>query len=545
MPYYGIPSAGLALTASTANDTVAMANLGSTTVTAASVFGADGNDIISLAAVGRTAIATGSATLAGSGSGTISVILNGSASYTASAALTTGVPGRVVVTGVITSQQAARVINGSYLQGNAGNDSIILGDAITKISASTFAGGAGNDVIGTYNNVNNVFTASNLSAGAILASVTFEGGAGNDLFTINAPDATASALSINANAGDDTVSLSGADFNVQGNSFIGLGAGNDSFSGNITAFNTSTLAGGLGNDTIVFSSIGAGIGLQNAMLGLDRANNDSQSGDGNDLLILETEVDQSTIYGGGGNDTVTLSSDAFSGSLISLNAGNDIITANDATIFQDSYIGFGQGADLYTTTAGGTASILTSTLAMGEGNDTVNLSANISQIGLFEGATVHGGGGADNLLVDAFLAANQTSQIVLEYNSDSESTLSAFDTIGLKLAGGVSASLQFRYEPGGVTQASFSGAGVSATNGVVTFSGIPDSLTSRVSVVASNTSNGNAAVFLDGDNTAYLFVNGSSTDLVVQLGVSGMLQAGLALSVGAGKNLSVGLDSVN
>ena len=59
MAYYGIPSAGLVLTASTANDTVAMANLGGgTTITAASVYGADGNDIISLGAVGLTAVAT-------------------------------------------------------------------------------------------------------------------------------------------------------------------------------------------------------------------------------------------------------------------------------------------------------------------------------------------------------------------------------------------------------------------------------------------------------------------------------------------------------
>ena len=62
MAYYGIPSDGLVLTASTANDTVAMANLGGTTVTAASVYGADGNDIISLGAVGLTAVASGTYT---------------------------------------------------------------------------------------------------------------------------------------------------------------------------------------------------------------------------------------------------------------------------------------------------------------------------------------------------------------------------------------------------------------------------------------------------------------------------------------------------
>ena len=57
MAYYGIPSASKAITASTANDTVSMANLGGTLVTAASVYGGDGNDIISFAAVGITASA--------------------------------------------------------------------------------------------------------------------------------------------------------------------------------------------------------------------------------------------------------------------------------------------------------------------------------------------------------------------------------------------------------------------------------------------------------------------------------------------------------
>ena len=58
MAYYGIPSAGQALTASTANDTITLASLGGTLVTAQSIFGADGNDVISLGALGITATAS-------------------------------------------------------------------------------------------------------------------------------------------------------------------------------------------------------------------------------------------------------------------------------------------------------------------------------------------------------------------------------------------------------------------------------------------------------------------------------------------------------
>ena len=57
MAYYGIPSAGQALTAGVGNDTVALANLGGTLVTAG-VCG-DSNDIVSLGAIGfTTALAT-------------------------------------------------------------------------------------------------------------------------------------------------------------------------------------------------------------------------------------------------------------------------------------------------------------------------------------------------------------------------------------------------------------------------------------------------------------------------------------------------------
>ena len=58
MAYYGIPSAGLALTASDSNDKVTLEGLGGTLVTSQSVYGAEGNDVISLGALGITATAS-------------------------------------------------------------------------------------------------------------------------------------------------------------------------------------------------------------------------------------------------------------------------------------------------------------------------------------------------------------------------------------------------------------------------------------------------------------------------------------------------------
>ena len=70
MAYYGIPSAGLALTASIGNDSLTMAGSNSTTLTGISLYGADGNDLINLGPIGRSAAAsaTYSGTLSAGGS---------------------------------------------------------------------------------------------------------------------------------------------------------------------------------------------------------------------------------------------------------------------------------------------------------------------------------------------------------------------------------------------------------------------------------------------------------------------------------------------
>ena len=58
MAYYGIPSAGQALTAASTNDKITIKDLGGTLASAQSIYGADGNDVISLGAAGITATAS-------------------------------------------------------------------------------------------------------------------------------------------------------------------------------------------------------------------------------------------------------------------------------------------------------------------------------------------------------------------------------------------------------------------------------------------------------------------------------------------------------
>ena len=322
MAYYGIPSAGQALTASTANDTITLASLGGTLVTAQSIFGADGNDVISLGALGITATASAEVTiptLAFSGtqlSGTHivsgEVVLHGSAgtTYTDVSSFTynaAGTGGSIVVSaaGVRTSEQGARTVNGALFQANAGQDSIALGDTLTRVSAATFAGGAGNDLIGSYTFVNNQWTVGRVSA--TFVNTDIEGGNGND--TINlVGDAVYSALNVNANKGDDLVAMNGT-VEAMTKSVVGLGAGNDTMSGEFLSIDSATIAGGKGNDTITLSATT----FDNVVIGGDRGNASTTFGDGNDSIYIEggNAFTASTIYGGGGNDTVTVGSSHY------------------------------------------------------------------------------------------------------------------------------------------------------------------------------------------------------------------------------------------
>ena len=116
-----------------------------------------------------------------------------------------------------------RTVNAAYLQGNAGNDSIAFGEGLRDFR-HYFAGGAGNDVIGTYKNFNDTWAAA---VEAPIVSSNIEGGGGNDTVYIDSEQF--SSINVNANKGNDKVEF--AAFSAIDNSIIGLGAGNDEFTG--------------------------------------------------------------------------------------------------------------------------------------------------------------------------------------------------------------------------------------------------------------------------------------------------------------------------
>lgn len=532
MAYYGIPLSGVALTATEGQDTIAMGNLGGTTLSAQSLYGAGGNDIISLAAVGRTAIATvafsgvGSATT-GAYSGNIDLTINGSAAKTTSYAL--GSTGGLVTTAVtfttaVTSQQAARISNVSYLQGNAGEDSIALGASLTRISATTLAGGAGNDIIGGFTNVNNQWAAVNISADVLKTDI--EGGQGNDTIQLNG-DATYSALNVNANAGDDYVQMT----SVSGvaTTTLGLGQGNDLMTGEFAYISGSTIAGGKGNDTITLS----GTTIEQVVIGGDRANADTLDGDGADLIYVQsgaTTFSGSTIYGGGGNDTIILTADLTEGA-VSLNKGADVFELHSGGVVTNVTVGLGQGNDIFDAT-GEMVGAISGRINLGKGNDSTYFGGrDLGSGGLFANSTIYGGAGADYIFGDATISGSTSGGITVEYLANSESTLSAFDTIAVDMAG--SGTYNFHYEPGATGATFASGAGASGSNGLILFSSqFASDVTARVEAIAAKASTGDAAAFVDGSNNAYLFVKGSTDNLVVQVGSAALSGAGDISSLG-------------
>jgi len=361
--------------------------------------------------------------------------------------------------------------------------------------------------------------------------VNFEGGNGNDTISLSG-NAVYSALNVNANQGNDLVAMNGVSGMTK--SVVGLGAGADTLSGGFVTIDSATIAGGKGADTITLSATT----FDNSIIGGDRGNAVNIDGDGNDSIYIEggTNFTAGSIYGGGGNDTVTFSAAAMTASVVSLNQGKDVFTLNSGALVSDSTIGLGNQGDSFSVIDSGM--ILSSRINLGKGLDSIYFGGTDVGSGDFANTTIYGGAGADWLIGSATLSGGATVDPVLEYKANTESTLSAFDTIAVGATDASSGTYVFRYEPG-ASQAAFSAAGLTGTNGVVVFSSnFATDVTARVEAIAANTSAGDAAAFLDGSSNAYLFVKGSTDNLVVQVGTAAVSSVA-TLNINASKNFNL------
>ena len=238
---------------------------------------------------------------------------------------------------IVNVANASGVVNGYTLKGGSGND-VFTANTTTIAGNSFFNGNAGNDVIAL-----NAFNSVSVTSSAI------RGGQGNDTLALTG---SANVSLVNGNMDDDTITTAAASnssiFGGQGVDTLNIGGAtvltvingdrdNDRINlGNVagSTLNQSTVYGGAGNDTIT------------VLAGLATSTDTSiYGGEGNDTLNGAAAVVAVRLYGEAGNDNITggTVNDVLQGA-----AGNDTITGGAGA---DTITG-GTGADLLTGGAG-------------------------------------------------------------------------------------------------------------------------------------------------------------------------------------------------
>ena len=537
MAFYGIVSAGN-LSGSNAADSITFNNT-TARVSASTVLGLDGADLIYLGAQGYTAAASAkvylTAAAASSTGGMLTAQLNGSGTYATStsvtAALSGGTTALALLTGVITSQRGTRSLLASQIYGNAGNDTIMLGGQLNTITSSTIGGGAGNDTISNAFRVNaaTAFATSTINGfdSAVLFTANkffLEAGGGDDRIDLRfIQTASFTQTTIGGSQGNDTIAITATAAGSGGfkTGLIALGGGDDTITAvGINTFNYSTLNGGGGKDTITVnfgSSVSASI--------IDGDFNGTISDyDDADLISASTnessgEFGSVSFYGGGGNDTIHFNASAQSAggggaaNYFALNVGDDFVSAY--MLNQDT-IQMGAGNDSIRI---GTAA-LSSQFILGGGTDTITMSGDTESAAIFSGNTIFGGAGADYLSSTDGIGDDVTAGATWAMSSVTDSTLTARDTIGF---GGADTSTHYRmrFTDFALYSGEFRTGDNSATNGLVTFTaGTDSSLTARAEIInGSMTTQGHVAGFQDGDGRSYVFIQGGSDGYsVTQLG---------------------------
>jgi hypothetical protein len=516
------------------------------------VKGAGGNDLISFAnqttAVGIhggiTALGSAGSFTAGfakaiySGANVAAGVI--AANLTAISSMSAAVTGtyREVSATVQSLQQTGiATIRGGVIGGNTGNDSIYLGDQVTTFNKAFVGGGAGNDLLGTFNS--GASTAGFLNAN--FSGSTIAGGNGNDTVFVNLSAGSATENLLAGNSGNDSVMLSSTNAEINSGRILG-GGGTDSVVVDIDTAKNVTIRGGDGKDSIdlTFSA-----GRVSTLI-----EGDSTNGSGADTIRIQMGLagnSSNTINGGDGADSIVLSgTTAADGGSNILNAG----TGADTVFFQSAGEGYLSGATIKGQM--GNDSILIQSMSAGtvnssiiygnKGNDTITLggladAANRGRSAGSQNLTIQGGAGADLLTNSGFNTAGGTG--IFAYKSLSDSTLDSMDTVLFSTAAVsagattnvfVSSQVRIHVATGSLSLASGGSGAVSASSGYIVWSGYSDnSLTARVSAIDANiTTTGAAAVFTTDNSTRFLFVQGGATDLVVKLASADNLSAGQA-----------------
>ncbi len=442
-------------------------------------------------------------------------------------------------------------VQATTIEGLAGNDSVVITDG------GTSATGVRIDVVGGADSIvlsGGTYSASNFLAGAGGDTVlivsgshpnsTVNGGDGNDFIRIAGSVFGSSRITLGG--GIDTIHVSGSNVDIS-RSFIGAGSGSDSINIQQSGALTQTeIIGGGGNDVIFVSGIVSGQGVD--------INGDSgANGGGADTITYNSVFSASTIRGKGGADSIIIASGmAGTGVEVLGNAGGDTISVTDNIAdVTGALVGAGSGNDLVLLSGAAEALGSLASIKAGGGADTIDLNSEATSGTIISGK-IFGGAGADSInLASADFALGGGGSVA--YEALSESTLTTMDTI-LVTGGAVGFGLGSGAIGGGdltgVLSLSFSAVTLNLQTGIaagVGFVGVNNdgllqsadfsdqgttaaSVTARATLLDGQSSTlGETFAFEDGDDNAYLFIQGGSVgtddDLIVNIGSADQLSA--------------------
>jgi hypothetical protein len=495
------------------------------------VQGLAGNDTIKLTRAGDAADA-------GAGNDTISLSLAGTVVSTISGGLgndTISLSGFTQFSGSIGGASGADVINldglilrDAFIGGGAGSDTINI--LATEVINSTIQGGDNGDKI-TFGS--QTFTTSLISgakgADTIVvapgSTSTVTGGDGQDDITILGP-----APYVAAGAGSDTITTTADVKTVIGgglNDVINLGGANGLVYADASGVTTSSTATGGqadGNDQILATGVTEltiyGAGGNDTISTLSIADVSLfDGGDGADSITVDgTVASNVSLIGGLGGDIISVSGAISSDVLIDVGAGSDAITVSDITLSTISAgagldtitinglakaikLDAGSEADLITFTAG---SLSGGTIAGGDGADTIKLDTNNK-------AKILGGAGNDfiRLLNPAAAATVDLSTID---GGDGVDTISVVGFAGAVATAAANASLNAIYGSGDVIY--FGGTGSSGFTAANFATGAPSvfvltaAQTTFTNCLSAN--KGDVSVFADANQTIFYVVTSAN-----------------------------------
>jgi hypothetical protein len=392
-------------------------------------------------------------------------------------------------------------LSDSVLLAGEGEDTISTLTAGTTLQGVSIGGSLGKDTI----------TFGSTAGTAGVNAVTVNGGQGNDTLEFNADlSGTASALSINGGVGDDFVTVTDTDASFKAALFAG-GKGDDELRFNDDGnYVTTTINGGLGEDIIDLSAgvISAAV-INGGSNGVEDADTDSADS----ININADTLNATTVFGNGGDDQIFFSAGVDSKGLSVVGGqGKDAIRFENGSATAAT-IGGGRGNDTITLSAG---VLFGSSIIGGEGEDAITI-AGQTTAGNSQN-TIQGGGGADTINFTTFGSGTAT----FSYASNADSTLGTMDEVTLNTNSGVvNALVGVGVGVFGGTAVTVSGQSARVVDGFIddfASAGIDAGLTAAVEFLNEGLATNQSVAFTltAGSDTAYLFVQGGDTDLLVE-----------------------------